>query len=64
MVGEELSSFSMGLGLGRDDNELSDDDGDGAAAIEKDINGGGPQDEYFTGELASFAAGCHPSAEE
>ena len=57
MVGQELSSFTQGLGFGRDDNELSEDDGDGASAIEKDGNSG-PPDDYFSGELASFAAGC------
>ena len=56
MVGQELSSFTQGLGFGRDDNELSDDDGDGASAIEKDSHGG-PLDDYFSGELASFAEG-------
>eukprot|EP00353_Schmidingerella_taraikaensis_P000256 CAMPEP_0185598240 /NCGR_PEP_ID=MMETSP0434-20130131/81872_1 /TAXON_ID=626734 ORGANISM="Favella taraikaensis, Strain Fe Narragansett Bay" /NCGR_SAMPLE_ID=MMETSP0434 /ASSEMBLY_ACC=CAM_ASM_000379 /LENGTH=31 /DNA_ID= /DNA_START= /DNA_END= /DNA_ORIENTATION= len=31
MAGEELTSFRLGFGLRRDEDELSDEEGDGSA---------------------------------
>ena len=68
MAGEELTSFKLGFGMRGDDDELSDEEGDGAIAaslVEKQWEQqGNPDEGYFTGELASFAAGCQPNAEE
>ena len=68
MAGEELNSFKLGFGLRGDDDELSDEEGDGAVVaslVDKQWEQHGDPDEaYFTGELASFAAGCQPYGEE
>ena len=68
MAGEELTSFKLGFGMRGDDDELSEEEGDGAivaSLIEKQWEQlGNPDEAYFTGDLASFAAGCQPNQEE
>lgn len=62
MAGTEFSSFKICLGLGRDDSDLSDEDDGGAQPNEKHLTD--LEDDYFSGALSSFSAGCLPTIEE
>jgi len=61
MATQDFSSFKLCARLGRDDSDLSDDEG---GATPNETNLSALEDDYFSGALSSFSAGCQPTAEE